>query len=131
MPVMVSVLTMLLLTVHAQTQALAQQVYRCLNPAQTEREYADKPCAPGASAALIDVTPNSAATAAAIAADRPPAASAAPALPNPPVNEPFKSEDDPAVDTSGGWARSNPKAPATTTFDQDSLRTPSPHRTSK
>jgi hypothetical protein len=100
----------------------AQQVYRCINPTQTQLEYSDKPCPEGSSAAVIDVTPNSAATAGALAAGHSATAGASPPQQNGPVNNPFKTDDEPTAEESNAWAKSNPKSEASTSFDQETLR---------
>jgi hypothetical protein len=101
--------------------AQAQQVYRCINPTQTQLEYSDKPCPEGSSAAVIDVTPNSAATAGALAAGHSATAGASPPQQNGPVNNPLKADDEPSAEESNAWAKSNPKSQASTSFDQETL----------
>ena len=112
----------------------AQQVYRCINATQTQLEYSDKPCPEGSSAAVIDVTPNSAATAGALAAGHSATAGASPASPSPqngPVNNPFKTDDEPSTEESNAWAKSNPKPQASTSFDAETLRRRQPGEASK
>ena len=113
-------ISILILLVAGNVQA--QQVYRCINPTQTQLEYSDKPCPEGSSAAVIDVTPNSAATAGALAAGHSATAGASPPQQNGPVNNPFKTDDEPSAEESNAWAKSNPKSEASTSFDQETLR---------
>lgn len=122
----ISILMMLLVAGSVQ----AQQVYRCINPTQTQLEYSDKPCTEGSSAAVVDVTPNSAATAGSLAAGHS-ATTVAPPSQTGPVNNPFKADDEPTAEELNAWAKSDPKPQTSMTIDQETLRQRPPGGASK